>query len=42
VILLLSQIGGLIFLVILLNRLLHSFYVAAWDRNTKRLIRKGK
>jgi hypothetical protein len=41
-ILLLSQIGGLIFLVILLHRLLHHFYVAAWDKNTDRLIRKGK
>jgi hypothetical protein len=41
-ILLLSQIGGLIFLVILLYRLLHHFYVAAWDKNTDRLIRKGK
>jgi hypothetical protein len=41
-ILLLSQIGGLIFFVILLHRLLHHFYVAAWDKNTDRLIRKGK
>lgn len=42
VILLLSQIGGLVFFVILLNRLLHRFYVAAWDKNTEKLIRKGK
>jgi hypothetical protein len=41
-ILLLSQIGGLIFSMILLHRLLHHFYVAAWDKNTDRLIRKGK
>lgn len=45
-ILLLSQIGGLIFFVIffviLLHRLLHHFYVAAWDKNTEKLLRKGK
>lgn len=41
-ILLLSQIGGVIFFVILFHRLLHHFYVAAWDKNTDRLIRKGK
>ena len=41
-ILLLAQIGGLVFFVILLHELLHRFYVAAWDKNTERLIRKGK
>ena len=41
-ILLLAQIGGLVFFVILLHRLLHRFYVAAWDKNTEKLLRKGK
>ena len=41
-VLLLAQIGGLVFSIILLHRLLHHFYVAAWDKNTEKLIRKGK
>jgi hypothetical protein len=41
VILLLSQIGGVVFFVILLHRLLHRFYVAAWDKNAEKLLRKG-
>ena len=41
ILLLCSQIGGLTFFVILLHKALHRFYVAAWDRNSEKLIRKG-
>ena len=41
ILLLCSQIGGLAFFAILLHKALHRFYVAAWDRNSEKLIRKG-
>lgn len=41
ILLLCSQIGGLAFFVFLLHKALHRFYVAAWDRNSEKLIRKG-